>query len=115
MSNEVEYTGTEEERDVPRNVKVVRFHSNVTEVSNDMFKGCKQLKKVVLNEGLKKIGDYAFHESYQLEHINLPSTVTDIGEGAFSECCNLKGLRSNEGLNRIRTHSFSYCSKLERG
>ena len=57
---EFEYTGIEEKRDVPRDVTIVKFHSSVTEVGDRMFSGCKQLKKVVLNEGLQKIGNAVF-------------------------------------------------------
>jgi len=56
-----EYTGIEEKDDVPRNVTIVRFHSSVTELGDCMFDECRQLKEVVLNEGLWKIGRNAFY------------------------------------------------------
>ena len=40
------------------------------------------LHKVVLPEGLTKIGDYAFHYSF-VEDINLPSTMKRVGKYAF--------------------------------
>jgi len=46
-----EYTGTEGEGDVPKDVTIVRFHPSVTEVDDHLFKNCEQLKEVVLNEG----------------------------------------------------------------
>lgn len=32
-----EYTGIEEERDIPKDVTIVRFHSSVTEVADHVF------------------------------------------------------------------------------
>ena len=46
-----DYTGTEEREAIPKDVTIVRFHSSVTEVSNDMFAHCKELKEVVFNDG----------------------------------------------------------------
>jgi len=90
-SNEVEfeYTGLEEREDVPRDVTIVRFHSSVIEVS-EMFQHCQQLKNVVLNEGLPKIGTNSFSHCSKLEYINLPSTVTEIDKCAFAHCSSLK-------------------------
>ena len=51
-----EYTGTEKREDIPKDMTVVRFHSSVTEVGDHVFCDCEQLKEVVLNEGIKKIG-----------------------------------------------------------
>ena len=88
-----EYTGIEKREEVPRDVTIVRFHSSVTEVSDGMFRECYRLKKVVLNEGLQKIGEYSFYDRPKLEHINFPSTLIEIGKCAFSGCGKLKSAR----------------------
>ena len=115
MSNEIEfeYTGTEEREDFPKNVTIVRFHSSVEEVSDSMFQGCEQLKKVELNEGLQKIGTKSFRECHKLEHINLPSTLIEIGGEAFHLCDNLGEVVFNEGLQRIGKLSFRGCESLK--
>jgi len=74
-----EYKGIEERDDVPENVTIVRFHSSVTEVRHDMFQNCKQLKEVVFNEGLRKIGNMAFYDCSELVHIIFPSTLLEMG------------------------------------
>jgi len=114
MSNEVvfEYTGIEEKSDIPKDVTIVRFHSNVTEVGDGMFKDCN-VKKVVLNEGLKKIGDESFYYCKSLESINFPSTLVEINDYAFRECDNLRGVRLNDGLTKIGGKSFQGCYQLE--
>jgi len=106
-----EYTGLGE--DVPRDVTIVQFHSSVTEVVDNMFKGCEQLKKVVFNEGLLKIGNYAFCRCRSLKSINLPSTTTEIVGNAFMSCNNLEEVALNEGLIKIGTRSFHGCESLQ--
>ena len=82
--------------DVPSDVTIVRFHSSVTEVSREIFRYCYLLKKVVLNEGLQKIGNQSFYKS----------TLLEIGERAFCLCSKLKKVVFNEGLQKIGIRSF---------
>ena len=114
-----EYTGSE---DVPKDATIVRFHSSVAEVGVGVFKECDQLKKVVLNEGLQKIGKYSFSACHELErikfssleNINLPSTLLEISERAFYNCSSLKeDVVLNEGLQTIGNYAFFGCSSLK--
>jgi len=113
MSNEVEfeYTGIWEE--VPKNVTIVRCRPSVIEVGREMFQDCKQLKKVVLNEGLKKIGFRSFYYCYQLEHINFPYTLIEVDVNALCGCHNLKDVVLNEGLQTIGETAFCSCRSLK--
>ena len=108
-----EYMGMDEREDIPRNVTIVRFHSSVTYVGDSMFRGCEQLKKVVFNEGLKKIGRESFYECRSLESVTLPSAVIEIGSYAFGDCKQLKKVVFNEGLLRIGRAAFDNCYRLE--
>ena len=59
------------------------FGNYLVEVIDDSaFAMCTNLKTVILNEGLKKIGNYAFALT-SIERIIIPSTVTQIGKRAF--------------------------------
>ena len=49
-----------------------------------------KLTKVVLNEGLEKIGGNAFLECTGLAEIEIPTSVKEIGNQAFLRCDNLK-------------------------
>ena len=42
------------------------------------FFGCKQLKEIVLPEGLEEISSYAFNKCYGLETIKIPESVKSI-------------------------------------
>ena len=68
------------------------------------------MREVTFNEGLQKIGDYAFCNCLSLERIKLPSTVVEIGENAFHSCYNLKKVTFNEGLEKIGNGAFGGTS-----
>lgn len=45
-----------------------------------------QLDEIVLNDGIKKLGNYAFWNFRNLKNIIIPESVTNIGESAFHGC-----------------------------
>lgn len=51
-------------------------------IAQQAFCGCN-LSEIILNEGLKEIGEGAFCDSVNLEEIRIPSTVEKIGDEAF--------------------------------
>ena len=101
-----EYMGNEH---APKNVTHVKFHSSVAEVQDAAFRDCKQLVKVVFNEGLTKIGWRAFQSCSSLESIAFPSTLTDVEELAFYQCNSLTEVVLNEGLQTIGRRAFCFC------
>jgi len=112
-TSEVVFECTGFELDIPEDVTIVRFHSSVTEFRDRMFAKCKQLRKVTLNEGLRKIGYGSFNSCNKLEYINFPSTITEIGDYAFQHCSSLKKVVLNEGFQTIGNSVFNLCSSLE--
>ena len=70
-----------------------------------MTEDLKGLKRVVLPEGLRRIGNCAFRWMH-LEHINLPESLEILGESAFSDD-SLKGiLRIPPKITTIPSHCF---------
>lgn len=84
----------------------------VTEIKEGAFDRSYKLKSVILNEGLIKIGEFAFSTCTQLKSVSFSSSVTDILEGAFFDCGNLNSLALNEGLKVIKDDAFAYCEEL---
>ena len=52
------------------------------------FNGCKKLKRIVLGENVRVIGEHAFSEA-PITEITIPSSVAKIGDLAFAGCENL--------------------------
>ncbi|RBI35195.1 hypothetical protein DRW57_01270, partial [Metamycoplasma hominis] len=74
----------------------VTIPGSVKEIGRRAFSNCKNLKEVILNEGLEKIGVRAF-SSPRIKSINIPGSVKEIGEDAFYGCGNLEEVILNEG------------------
>ena len=80
------------------------------------FEYSDYLTEVILNDGLVKIGRYAFSDCTALEHISssdgadtFPSTLSMIGEFAFYRCGNLKSFALPDELEVIGQSAFEYC------
>ena len=97
----------------PKTVARVQFRSSVRQISDYSFWGCNKLKRIVLNDGLEKIGDYAFIECTSLVSISFPSTLIEIGDNAFSGCISLREAVLNDGLKKIGNFAFDGCSSLQ--
>lgn len=76
----------------------VRIPGTINTILDNCFYNCKNLKKVILDEGVEWIGSKAFDQCYNLESISLPSTIKDIDKYYFSYSTELK---YNE-YNRIK-------------
>ena len=73
----------------------VELDGRTTEIKKYAFYECPNLKEVVTNEGLVKIGDYAFSVTMNkssLASVVISSTVKTIGFAAFEDCENLRTL-----------------------
>lgn len=95
-----------------KNLKDVKLTSNVTEIGYGAFAGCTNLRQITLSESLTKIADNLFAGCYNLERIQVPSKVTTIGENAFYNCTAMKEVILNEGLESIGFYAFYNCNML---
>ena len=69
------------------------------------------VNKLVLNEGITGISDFAFTAS-KIETLDIPSSVTSIGSSAFSGCKNLVSVSGGENVSYIGSMAFLECSSL---
>ena len=56
--------------------------------------GNNSVTSVKISESVKKIGSYAFEDSYKLKNVSIPSSVTKIGDYAFGYCTSLAYVQS---------------------
>jgi len=92
--------------------------------------------KLIIPEGIERIGDYVFFNCTRLLEVNIPDSVKTIGKGAFRSCesinsiefsdnikeikaeifhncCSLKNIKLSNSLTKIPDHCFSYCIGLK--
>lgn len=80
---------------IPENVKVICRGA----FQNTM------IKRVIVSEGVQKIGDQAFHSS-KLEYISLPKTLRNFGSSPFGRCKYLREVVILEELKRRNGRAF---------
>lgn len=72
------------------------------------------IKKVVIQEGVTRIGDSSFNGYKNLSIIEIPDSVESIGGGAFRNCKDLVTVDIPESVIDIDSSSFSGCASLRR-
>ena len=73
------------------------------------------LKNVVMEDGITKIGSYAFKTPACTGHstlFSIPNSVTSIGDRAFYGCCNLHTISIPESVKSIGAMAFAWCQNL---
>lgn len=53
---------------------------------------CGHLKEIILPPTIKKIGNYAFYNCFELNTIRCYSTIEDVGSGLFTGCSGVKNM-----------------------
>ena len=70
------------------------------------------VKKIVIEDGVTNIGNYAFDCCTGLTSITIPDSVTSIGDYALQSCTNLTSITIPDSVTSIGAHAFSNCYKL---
>ncbi|MBR5127046.1 MAG: InlB B-repeat-containing protein, partial [Roseburia sp.] len=70
------------------------------------------IKKIVINEGITKVGDYAFYNLRELKSVTFPNTVTHIGDYAFAYSA-ISEIELPKNLTTIKMGAFSHTKLKE--
>ena len=87
--------------------------SSMTDIAEYMFRGCTSITKVIFNEELATLGDYAFQAS-GLTEVEIPGSIGTLGTSVFADCASLKTATLGEGITKINAGAFSNCTSLEK-
>ena len=71
-----------------------------------------EFSSVVIEHGVKNIGDYAFCNSKTIKSVTLPDSIISIGVCAFGSCTGLSEIELNYGLQTIEESAFTGCTGL---
>lgn len=71
-------------------LETIKIPKKVKSLPNSLFENCKNLKNVLLNEGITSIGKKCFSGCSSLKRINIPSSVETIFDNAFENCSSLE-------------------------
>lgn len=95
-----------------KRLRSIVISEGVKEIGNYAFYGCDSLINVEIPSSICKIGDNAFYGCDELTNINIPSNVTSIGKKAFAECYNLKKVELYSNISKIGEMAFYECKEL---
>ncbi len=70
------------------------------------------ITKVVIENGVTSIGDYACYNCTSLESVTIPDSVTSIGERPFEGCRSLTSVTIGNGVTSIGYFAFRNCTSL---
>ncbi len=71
------------------------------------------ISKVVIDDGVTSIGNWAFNGCGNLENVEIANSVVSIGDFAFRYCSSLKSISLPEQLSEISDYLFYGCTSLE--
>ncbi|MBO4544775.1 MAG: SUMF1/EgtB/PvdO family nonheme iron enzyme, partial [Verrucomicrobia bacterium] len=93
-------------------MRTVTLGSKVTSIGNYAFSRCSSLTGITLPGSLTTIGNYAFKGCRMMESITIPDSVTTMGAGIFKECAGLLNITLPNKLTTIKANMFSGCVNL---
>ena len=70
------------------------------------------IKTLIINEGMKAIGSYAFGNFYLLTSVSLPNSLTSIGKASFRNCSALTTIEIPANVTEIKQYAFTGCASL---
>lgn len=91
-----------------KNIKSLILREGIFSIGANAFKGCSSLSKIELPSTLKTIGASAFNGCTSLVHVNMqvPSVLETIAASAFQGCSSLKKIELPSSLTSIGASAF---------
>ncbi len=93
-------------------IRKIIMPQNIKFIGEAAFDNCYNLEHVLLPEGVTEIKEGAFRRS-GITAIKIPGSVTTIGNGAFLGCEKLENIAFSEGLSAIGASAFQSCLALK--
>lgn len=95
-----------------KDIKEIVIGDGVTSIGDCAFWGCSSLTSITIPEGLTSIGGGVFQNCSSLTSIAIPAGVTSIGSSAFESCSSLTSIAILAGATSIGKSAFKDCSNL---
>ena len=84
----------------------------ITSIGEKAFMNCTELVEVSLPRGVSELSDYIFAGCKNLKLFVSPDGITSIGKNAFDGCSNLVAVNLSKNLKTIGDEAFRSCIKL---
>lgn len=94
-------------------IKEIIIENGVTRIGNYAFSGCLYVQKISISSTVTAIGDYAFR-AVQADSISIPKSVKSIGKYSLTGNRKLTDLTLQSGLLTIGEGAFQNCENLKK-
>ena len=112
-------------------LQTITIPATVTEIDNSAFENCRSIRSIVFEtetapagagqyapaangSALWRIGNWAFYNCHELQHLDIPEGVTEIGDGAFYGCVYLEDMVLPASVQTIGDNTFALCAKVQK-
>ncbi len=112
-----------------KNLQSIDIPASVEEIEQSAFEDCRSIQSITFGGApagapgrfnapatsasqLRRIGNWAFYNAHELQHLDIPEGVTEIGDGAFYGCTYLEDMTLPASIQAIGDNCFALCAKL---
>ena len=88
-----------------KNIQKIILPEKITLIESLAFYSCSSLKSIIIPNNVIKIGYRAFSDCISLETIIIPNSVTSIEGGIFYNCRKLKSIELPDNMLSLSTYS----------
>ena len=94
------------------NIDIDEMTSNPLYYSHHLYLNKKEIKELVIPDGVTNINNYAFAGATNITSLTLNNDVTSVGISAFSGCSSLATVTFGTSLSSIGNSAFYECSSI---
>lgn len=95
-------------------LETVTISDGVTSIGNMAFINCKDLQHLNLGKDVQSIGNQAFSGCSKIQSISFPKNITSLEKSAFYNCESLYEVTFEGDLKSIGNSAFRFCNNLNR-
>ena len=92
---------------------VVKIGEKKKKMRKEAYAANESLVDIEIAEGVERIDDSAFRGCTNLRSVVLPATIREIGWAAFAECPKLETVRMTDGVIKLEDRAFEGCVSLK--
>ena len=93
-------------------IKKVVIEDGVTSIGDYAFRDYTNLTSVSIPEGISALPTMCFMGCSKLNNVIIPDSCTTLGMSVFNGCTNLKSINIPNGVVSINQHAFRSCTSL---
>ncbi len=95
-----------------RELKSVVISDGIEKIGKNAFAECTLIESLLIGNSVSEIGEYAFDQLVSISTLEIPDSVVSVGAYAFRNCCRAKTVRIGEGVVTIGDHAFEQCNSF---